>query len=427
MPRRFLFSISGGYGHFHPMVPLARALKQAGHEVAFAVGAFLRPMVESAGFAVLPVVSRMADDPEYQQFQAEREKMPIGLETEMLVYSRLFCGIATRLRTPELVEISRTWQPDMLIREAGEYGAAIAAEHLGLPHAAISFAASIKGFSIFERGAAEYLDPVRKSWGLPPDPDLTSLHRYLFLAYAPPSFAMQDITFGWQGPPAPTPATTHFVRPEFFDQAADEQIPDWIERLSATGRPTVYVTLGTEVNSEPGVYPFVLQRIIEGLRDAPLNLIVTLGRDKDPADFGPQPPNVRIERYIPQSLVFSRCNLAVMHGGSNSLLQAFDIGLTVVVVPLIADQFFNADATQSLQLGRVVQTWQRDRPGQLGLDQLTPAGIREAVEEVLNNPAYRRNVERLRREMDALPDPDYAVKLVEKVAAEREPVLGAGL
>jgi UDP:flavonoid glycosyltransferase YjiC (YdhE family) len=420
MSRRFLFSTASGYGHFHPVVPLARALKEVGHEVAFAASPSLQPIVEASGFAVLPVGGNLATDPEYQQLKARRETMPVSLETEMLVYSTLFCGIAPRVRTPDLVAVARSWQPDMLIREGGDYAGAIAAEYLGLPHATISFAASLKGLSIFERGAAEHLAPIRESWGLPPDPDLTSLYRYLFLAYSPPSFAMQDVADDGGGPGAPNsiPATTHFIRPQFFDQAAhsgQESLPDWLEQLPSAGRPTIYVTLGTEANSEPGVYPFVLQTIIEGLRDAPVNLIVTLGRDRDPEDFGPQPPNVHIERYIPQSLLLPKCDLAVMHGGSNSLLQALDIGLPMVLVPLIADQWFNADVAQSLQLGKVVQTWQPGLFGQLDLGQLTPAAIHGAVEEVLNNPIYRQNVGRLQAEMHALPDLNHAVGLVEQV------------
>jgi UDP:flavonoid glycosyltransferase YjiC (YdhE family) len=64
---------------------------------------------------------------------------------------------------------------------------------------------------------------------------------------------------------------------------------------------------------------------------------------------------VHIERYIPQSLLLPHCDLMVMHGGSNSLLAALDSGLPLVVVPLIADQFFNAHIVQAMQLGRVVQ------------------------------------------------------------------------
>ncbi len=426
---RFLFCSAGGYGHLHPLMPLAQMLKERGHQVAFAVGPSLRPLVEASGFTALQVGGNLREDLEYRQFQAEREGMPLGLETELLVYSKLFCGIATRLMTPDTIEIARAWQPDMLIREAGAYNAAIAAEHLGLPHATISFAAALKGLAIFEVGAAEQLDPIRESWGLPPDPDLTSLYRYLYLAYSPPSFSMHDVGYeggsGVMGPIPPIPLTTHFIRPQFFDHAGNETLPDWIEKLP--DHPTVYVTLGTEVNKEPGIYPNVLQTIIEGLRDLPVNLIVTVGWDKDPGEFAAQPANVYIERYIPQSLLLPRCDLIVMHAGSNTLLQAVDSGLPMVLVPLIADQFFNANVAENLRLGQVVQTWKPGKLGQVELRQLTPSGIRTAVEEVLGKPAYQQNVVRLQAEMHDLTEQDYAVELIERVATEREPVLNPAL
>ena len=135
----------------------------------------------------------------------------------------------------------------------------------------------------------------------------------------------------WAGKsrPGPIPATTYFIRAQFFDNASGEGLPEWVAQLPA--QPTTYVTLGTEVNGEPELYPSVMRTIIEGLRDAPLNLIVTLGRDKDPADFGPQPPNVHIERYIPQTLLLPHCDLMVLHAGSNSLLAALDAGLPLVL------------------------------------------------------------------------------------------------
>jgi UDP:flavonoid glycosyltransferase YjiC (YdhE family) len=76
------------------------------------------------------------------------------------------------------------------------------------------------------------------------------------------------------------------------------------------------------------------------------------------------------------------------------------------VVPLIADQFFNAHVTGSLRLGQVVPR-----------EELTPETIRAAVDEVLANAVYRQNAERLQAEMHALPDQAHAVQLVEQVAA----------
>jgi UDP:flavonoid glycosyltransferase YjiC (YdhE family) len=86
------------------------------------------------------------------------------------------------------------------------------------------------------------------------------------------------------------------------------------------------------------------------------------------------------------------------------------------MVPLIADQFFNAAIGQRLRLGQVVA---RDR--------LAPARVRAAVEEVLSNRVYGENVGRLRAQMHALPDVQYGMRLVERVAAERRPVLNTDL
>ena len=164
-------------------------------------------------------------------------------------------------------------------------------------------------------------DPANLGPG--PDPALASLHPYLMIACTPPSFANADL-----GMPGAYPATARFD-PGSSTRPAGLSLPDWVAAMP--DQPTVYITLGTEANNMPGFYPRVLQTIIAGLRDEPLNLVVTVGRDKDPADFGEQPDNVHIERYVPQSLLLPHCDLMLMHGGSNSLLQAIDLGLPMVI------------------------------------------------------------------------------------------------
>src|SRR5688572_32258255 len=51
---RFLFTTIPGSGHFHPMVPTARALQARGHDVAFAASPTFAPAIEGAGFAAHP-------------------------------------------------------------------------------------------------------------------------------------------------------------------------------------------------------------------------------------------------------------------------------------------------------------------------------------------------------------------------------------
>jgi len=120
---------------------------------------------------------------------------------------------------------------------------------------------------------------------------------------------------------------------------------------------------------------------------------------------------VHIERYIPLSLLLPHCDAAVTNGGSGTLMAALGQGLPVVVVPISADQPANAARCAALGLGRVVEC-----------TTLTPESAREAMLGVLREPSYRRNAERLRDEMAALPGPEYVVELLERLAVEKRPL-----
>lgn len=401
---RFLFTTTPGYGHWHPLVPLARALQQAGHTVAFAGRSFLEPRLQPAGFDFFAIGSDRTHDPEYIAFAQKRAQMASGFEMELFIYTHLFCGITPRLNLPGLVEVAHAYKPDMLIREGAEYSAVLAAELAGIPHATLAFTTALKGMRVFERHAASRLDPLRSSWGLPPDPHLESLYRNLYLTFTPPTFGVENVRDSDLSDTLP--ATTTYIRPIIFDNPKNDPLPVWLDDLPA--RPTIYLTMGTEINSEPEFYPSILQTIITGLSDLPINLIVTLGRERNPADFGAQPANIHIEQYIPQSLLLPRCDLVVMHGGSNTLIAALDAGLPCIIVPLIADQFFNAEITQRLGLGGIVP-----------YDRLTPLSIRAAVQAALTTPQYRQTALRLAHELDALPTQQHAVALVERIAAGR--------
>jgi hypothetical protein len=49
-----LFSVNPYYGHFHPLTPLAAALRRRGHRVAFATWSGFSDVVARAGFEILP-------------------------------------------------------------------------------------------------------------------------------------------------------------------------------------------------------------------------------------------------------------------------------------------------------------------------------------------------------------------------------------
>ncbi len=380
--------------HFHPLVPIASALERAGHEVAFACSEDNRPAIDATGFRLFPAGTSMAElMPELMpRLMALPEE-----ERERFGIANTFGGVLPERILPDLVAICRDWRPDLLVRDSVELAGCIAAEYLALPHASVEVGVFFSTPWLAEV-AGPNLQRLRSGLALPPDPSLDMLYRYLHLAFVPPSY---------QDPAVPRPPTAHALRHVVFDRSGDEVLPAWAGSLS---RPVVYATLGLGFNRAVDVFAAVLA----GLRDEPGSLVVTVGRNQDPAQFGPQPPNVHVERYIPQSLLFPYCDLVVCHGGWNTVLAALSAGLPLVLLPLGADQPQNAARCAALRVGRV-----------LGADERTPAAIRAAVREVLADPGYRSNAEGLRKEMEALPGPEYAVALLERLAVEKRPLVAS--
>src|SRR5258706_14924987 len=90
---RVLFSCSPGYGHFHPMVPLARAVADARHEVAFATAKDFCSRMEQSGFAALPGGMEMPRrGEEWSRVLREMETLP-PLERQRFGFSRVFAEI----------------------------------------------------------------------------------------------------------------------------------------------------------------------------------------------------------------------------------------------------------------------------------------------------------------------------------------------
>ncbi len=388
---RILFTFIGGNGHFEPLVPIAHAAKAAGHTVAFGCGPSMAALVEAAGFTVFTLGTGTASVPERLPLR------PLDADREDQEFRDRFARDGARYRAPYTMALCTSWQPDVLVCDETDFGGMIAAERIGLPHATVLVMAAGSFVRTDVIGAT--LNELRAEQGLLPDAELTMLSRYLVLSPFPPSY---------RDPDYPLPATAHTFRPPMH-QAARKPAPAWSSVLP--GAPTVYLTLGTIFNLESGD---LFLRALGGLRKLPVNVVVTVGHHLDPAELGPQPANIHIKHYIPQLAVLPFCDLVVSHGGSGSVLGALAHGLPSVLIPMGADQPLNAARCKELGVGQV-------------LDPIaaTPDTVREAVATVLADPTYRQAAQRLRAEILALPEPTHAIRLLERLAVERRPLVAA--
>ena len=399
---RVLFTTNPGLGHLHPMVPIAEQLTLAGHEVAFACAASFCPKVEALGFRAFPAGL------DWLESQAERFFPALDgvvLERHPAWFLKhVFADTAALRMVPDLVERCRVWLPDLLVRNDWELGACIASEILDIPHATISVELFLPA-RWWRAYAGEKLAGVRAAFGLDPYPAHDEFHQNLYLSFVPPSF---------QFPEYALPPEVQSLRPLIFDRTEERGVPAWIDDLPAL--PTVYATLGTVFNHRPDVF----QSIVEGLRDEPINLIVTLGSDEDPERFGPQPRNVHIERYIPQSLLLPRCDAAITHAGHGTTLAVLMHGLPSLAIPVSATDPYRALRCVATGAGLALNAPGHFYTGALRFPEVSPRSVRDRVRELLDNPEYRANSLRLREEAMALPGPERAVELLMGLASRRE-------
>jgi UDP:flavonoid glycosyltransferase YjiC (YdhE family) len=390
---RFLFTTAPMIGHFHPMVPLALSLKEHGHEVAFATGKGFGPVVRRTGFQHFPCGLDFDGSKDIfevlPEWEAIKAKSPADMGLQQLY--GFVQGLAPRM-ADDLIGLVDTWKPGVIVRDPLEFGAYIAAEHYGVPHATIIWATYISAKAL----CPEAILGLRRRYGLPDDAELDTLDRYLVLDFLPSS---------WTFPHLPYPPVAYRFCAPPFDLSSGGRLPDWMETLP--DQPTVYATLGTTFNQSPATF----RSILTALSTEAVNLIMTVGWSMDPKQFGPQPDYIKIEQYIPQTLLLPHCDALIFHGGYNSLLSALWHGLPMVIAPVGAgDQWATGWRCADVGAGVLVEG-----------NPPTAEAMRAAVKTVLGQPGYRARAQELQREIKELPSLAKAVKRLEILSKDRVP------
>jgi UDP:flavonoid glycosyltransferase YjiC (YdhE family) len=374
-------------GHYRPMLPLARAFARAGHEVAFASGQAIAGEAEADGFTAFRAGLDADSREQLARAFPEWGSLPPS-QIRTFVFTELFVRIELGPRADDLVTIVEGWRPQLLVHDVAEFAAPLVATRFGIPYADHSYGPVV--LTDIVRAAGEAAAPLWRTRGLSPA-EFGGLYRHLYLDVCPPGLQVEHAL----------PADVQGIRSfESIPSAATK--PAWLEAMP--GLPIVYATLGTVYNKNLDVF----RTVIEGLRGEALNIVVTVGRQNDPAVLGRQPANVRVHRFVPQESLLPHCAAAVTHGGAGSTLGALASGLPVLVIPQGADQFYNAERVVAAGAGIALMP-----------DQLTAESAREAVRELLGDDAFRSAAQRIKQEFESMPDAMQAVAALERLVARQ--------
>jgi UDP:flavonoid glycosyltransferase YjiC (YdhE family) len=355
---RVVFSSLPAYGHLYPLLPLANACAEAGHEVTIATGS---PFTERMPFPTIQTVTEGAD---FEKFQAEAIRRNPDPTDPLSLPITLFGDVSASHTATNLIEAFTQDRPDLVVYEIMDVGAAVAADALGIP--AVAFGLGLWN-PVLGRVHDKAAEVQSDRWKTPP-PHL--LRDYLdpmpqSLRSAPAATSIRSVPW-----------------------SESQGVPEWLTKPN--GRPRVYITLGTVVY---GMVEVLHRAIMETIaHDA--EVLVAVGPEGNPEALGALPANVHVERFVSQPDVMRHVDLVVHHGGAGTMLGALANGLPQLILPQGADQFFNAAAIKRVRAGNALLN-----------DEQVPGAIQAAVGDLLTDGPERLNAKRLQEEITEMPAP----------------------
>ena len=299
--------------------------------------------------------------------------LPVDRDAEVAVVAEYFAGDAAR-QSAEAIEavLSST---DLIVCDELDFGAMAVGARAGIPVVVVSVIAS--GSLVRADRIGDALERLRLELGL------SEPIRYQGDLFVVP------FTRTMRAPDFPAPANAAWMRPD--------------RGLKPDPNGSIVATLGTEFNTESGD---LFHRILGALAEVDAPCVVAVGRDLDPARFGPQPSHVRVEQYVDLEALVPRASLVLHHGGSGLFMRSVLGGAPQILFPMGADQPFTADRVQHLGVGCVLDSQTADS-----------TVIRERVAALRDDAKMRDRVKALRTETLALPDPTDVARKVETLVA----------
>jgi UDP:flavonoid glycosyltransferase YjiC (YdhE family) len=387
---RILFSSLPLPGHSYPLIPLALAARDAGHDVQFATGQSFHRSLSAFGLDAVSAGTAISDA------FAEANGGPVDLssvtpERQVELERLAFAEILPRSFMADLGPVLYQFKPGLVVHEIDNTGALFAAKLAGIPGVSHSIGRVYENISIEDTVSdlarevgVELPVPATRGGGNP------------LLDIYPSSL---------QGKEVVAMASRIALRP--VPMTAPGQPPSWVTgRDRDGGRPLVYLTFGAVFSGMPA-----LGQAIKGLAAMDVDVLVAVGPTFDIQSLGEVGDSVRIETSEPQAELLSLVDLVVHHGGTGLTLGALANGVPQLVLPQGADMFSNADMFCNAD---AVATG--GGGAQLSAEDQTAEAIARRVSELLSDDETRAAARAVAAEIAEMPSPEATVSVLTEIA-----------
>ena len=378
---KVLFLCIPGGGRFQLLAPLASEFRSLGHQVRFVAPENFAPVVAAFGFdALLAGVGISALE---KTLRAEAGRAFDKDPSERAV--QMFTRIYPQFLLPDLLPKLSSWTPDLVVHEEGEFAAPLLATILGVRCVTVGWPVALKPLHVID-AVTRNLEPLWERWKYAPK-RFAGLYE-TFLDTCPPSLQSSHAT----AIPSRRP-----MRPNLLGGSATPDDQNFMSSLRREN--TIHITFGTVgfCNNAPDL----LSRIIDGLADEPITIVLTTGEGTQFEAAGKY-QNLRLRPYLPHKALLPRCAAVICHGGAGTTIAALIHGIPLLLIPRGgASQHRNA--FQCARFGAAICADEAT---------ITPLAAKQAVRKLLRDPKYRFASRLLEAEIHAMPDmKDVAISL----------------
>ncbi|MEV4432804.1 activator-dependent family glycosyltransferase [Streptomyces sp. NPDC049585] len=410
--------------HLNGVVPLAWALRTAGHEVRVASQPALTGSITRAGLTAVPVgtdhridevmgaaapgVFALHGNPDYLEVRPELLGGDFLVASHTMLTAVYYAVINNDSMVDDLVDFVRWWRPELVIREPFTFAGAVAAQAGGAVHARLLWGPDLflrmydRFRQVLDAAPAALRDDSLREW-------LTwTLGRYGEEFH--PDVVTGQFTIDQMPPGARLDMHRPVVGMRFvpYNGPLPAVVPHWLRRDPE--RPRVCLTQGITERSGTGFAGMAgAGEVLEAIAELDAEVVATV-RPAARAALPVLPSNVRIVDSVPLHAVLPGCAAVVHHGGAGTWATAALYGVPQLVLARQWDDVFRARRLEELGAGLCLA----QEPGG-GAE-----AVRKGLARLLEEPSFAQSAGRLRREMLATPSPNAVVPLLEeRVAALR--------
>lgn len=418
--------------HYFPMVPLAWALRAAGHEVRIASQPELGDAITASGMTAVAVgtpewyaadpwepgllaeLFGAGGEPYVQHFDFARTDPGAWdweglLALEKIMVSSLFASFNSDPMIDDLVAFAQAWGPDLVIWEPLTLAGGVVATVTGAAHARFLYGPDITlrvRQAFLELAAAqepEHVDDPTAEW-------LSAVLGRFGAGYD------ETVRTGHWSIDT-TPPSTRFdlgqevVGTRYVPYNGRATVPEWL--LTPPERPRVCLTLG--LSEEMNKSAASLGDILAGLADLDVEIIATLNAAQQ-KQVPVIPRNTRVVDFVPLHDLLPTCAAIVHHGGVGTRNTAEIHGVPQLVIAYGWDTLAKAARNERLGAGLC-----------LPAEQSTAEAVREKVLRLIEDPALRAGARSLRDEALAQPAPAEVVPMLERQTARHRTLAAPAL